>query len=83
VKLTSALIVAVIYICGDTLVRGEKRPFLRKLNLRAGDNDVEFKHIMYIPVVTNDFHSLRFFLETPTSLTAAQLTLHFKRYPFF
>lgn len=70
-------------VCGDTLIRGEKKPFLRKMNLRAGDNDVEFRHIMYIPVVTNDFHSLRFLLETQSSLTAAQLTLHFKRYPFF
>jgi hypothetical protein len=70
-------------ICGDTLVKGEKKPYLRNLSLQAGDNDVEFKHIMYIPIVTNDFHSLRFSLEAQSPISKAQFILHFKRYPFF
>lgn len=72
-----------LVICGDTLIRGEK-PLLRRLNLQSGQTDVEFKQVMYIPVVTNDFYSPRIFLEAQTSLQAnSKFVLHFKRYPFF
>lgn len=71
-------------ICGDTLINGEKKPLLRRLNLQSGQNDVEFKHVMYIPIVTNDFYSLRIFLEAQTILQpSSKFVLHFKRYPFF
>ena len=70
-------------VCGDTLIGGQKKPLLRKLILQRGKNDVEFKHIMYIPVVTNHFHSLRFFLDGSKALQSSNLVLHFKRFPFF
>lgn len=34
-------------ICGNTLINGQKKLLLRRLNLQSGQNYVEFKYVMY------------------------------------
>lgn len=70
-------------ICSDRLVRGEKRPLLKRMRLIQGRNDVVFIRVMYIPVIVTDFHSIRVFLESDSSPKPGfTLVLHFKKYPF-
>lgn len=70
-------------ICTDTFIEDQQRPLLRRLSLAQGKNNVAFQRVMYIPILTNDFQSIRVFVEG-TGALATDLTvlLHFKKYPF-
>lgn len=70
-------------ICSDTLVRGDKRPLLKRMRLQQGRNDVVFPRVVYIPVIVTDSHSIRVFLEGDSPpKPGVTLVLHFKKYPF-
>jgi hypothetical protein len=77
-------------LCKESIVHGTEQPILRKMKKNASDGwDIIFDTPIYVPLkrkevqefevyIKSEDGTLASFLESPVNLT-----LHFKRYPFY
>jgi hypothetical protein len=77
-------------ICGESIVKGESRPLLRRLEKnKKSEWDYTLDTPYYVPVRRKELREFEIHIKQEDDTTASdlvkpvRLTLHLKRYPFF
>ena len=77
-------------LCGESIVKGEERPLLRRLEKNKKSKwDYNIDNPFYLPVRKKELRDFEIYIEQDDNADASDLskpvhlTLHLKRYPFY